>query len=107
MTCLECTAGFVPFVDTANTKPDAEIGVDDLFFAVCLCPLGQVWRNRRNEQSNVPPLWLVWCSQQGISADRVYMVEDVYSAAELEAAGLRRKPASISREAALLGKGKR
>jgi hypothetical protein len=34
------------------------------------------------------------------------MVEDVYNASELEAAGLTRQPAQLSREAALLANGR-
>jgi hypothetical protein len=104
--CDFCTDGFVPFVPLSNPKPDADVTKDDLHFAVCLCALGEVWRGRKNCGRKVAPLWAVWCAKHGVDYKRVCMVEDVYSASELEAAGLTRQPAQLSREAALLANGR-
>jgi hypothetical protein len=107
MTCDLCTDGFVPFVPSTNATPDGDITAADLYFAVCLCALGRAWRVRENCGRKVAPLWVAWCAKQGVSTDRVCMVEDVYSASELQAAGLTRQPANLSREAALMSRGRK
>lgn len=108
MSCLACDdRGLVPFVDRDNPKPNAAITVADLFFAVCLCAVGRTYRRRENEGRKVPPLSLVWCAREQVSPERICMIEDAYSADELKAAGLSVKPPSLSREAALLARGRK
>lgn len=109
MTCGACQGlGFWPFVDTANPKPDAEITVDDLLFAVCLCEAGLRWRRRENHGIKVDPLWVVWCAKEQVNPNRVCMIEDVMSPEQLQERGLTRpaQPTAVSREAALLAAGK-
>jgi hypothetical protein len=106
MTCDLCVDGFVPFLPSDSPIENAEVTAADLFFAVCLCQQGRAWRVRENCRRKVAPLWVAWCAKQKVSTDRVCMVEDVYSASDLEAAGLTRQPAQLSREAALLANGR-
>jgi hypothetical protein len=107
--CAACgDMGFVPFADVDNPTPDDAMTADDLRFAVCLCDTGATWRRRENEGRTVAPLWLVWCAKHRVSTERVCMVEDVFTAEELAAAGLTKAGLSmLSREAALLNASKR
>jgi hypothetical protein len=106
MTCDLCVDGFVAFLPSDSPLADADVTMADLFLAVCLCEQGRAYRVRENCRRKVAPLWVAWCARNGISPDRVCMVEDVYSASELEAAGLTRQPAQVSREAAMLARGR-
>lgn len=106
MTCDLCVDGFVAFVLADNTKSDAAIEAKDLFLAVCLCELGRAWRVRENCRRKVAPLWVAWCAKQGFDTDRVCMVEDVYTPAELAAVGLVKVPSEFGREKALLARGR-
>lgn len=107
MSCAVCQDGLIPFVPSGNPKADAEIGAADLCFAVCLCASGQAMWSRENHHRTVAPLWRAWCAKHQVEPSRVYMVEDVYTPAELSAAGLMGKPSELSREAALLAHGRK
>lgn len=76
-------------------------------FGVCLCDAGQAMRRTENEGRAVTPLWRVWCALHQVDPSRVSMLEDVFTADELTAVGLRKAPANISREAALLAAGRK
>lgn len=108
MTCQTCgDTGFWPYVDSDNPKPDEHVTGADLFVAVCLCEAGMAWRQRENHGRKVPPLWLVWCAQHQVSPNRVCLLEDVWTTAEMSAAGFSKPVAQISREAALLAADRR
>lgn len=101
MTCDHCVNGLRPLEWTDATPGDP---VD---VAVCLCDAGQEYRRATNEGRRTVPLWRVWCAVHQVDPSRVFLLEDVYSGAELEAAGLRKAPVSLSREAALLAAGRK
>lgn len=105
MSCDLCTDGFVPFVPKDHLKPVADTTAADLYFAVCLCPTGQVWRNRENNGRKVAPLWAVWCARNQVDYRRVVMLESVYTASELAEAGLGH-PEEQNRATALLARGR-
>lgn len=91
MSCLACEGiGVVPYVLESNPKPDAAIGVEDLFYALCRCPRGLELRDGWNGAGKPSPfgLWQLWAAQHGIDPARVGRVEDVFSQAELAAVGL-------------------
>lgn len=107
MTCATCQdTGFYPFVDAENTAPAEAITVADLHFAVCLCEVGQSLRRGENNGRRTVSLWRVWCAREQVDPSRVFLLEEVFSAEELAAAGLRRVAAPLSREAALLAAGR-
>jgi hypothetical protein len=109
MTCLACHGlGIVPFVGTANPKADATIEASDLLFAVCLCPPGMAYRNDRNHDKRVIPLWQAWCAKNRVEVNRVFLLEQVYDAAMLASVGLAPGvPGLADRRAALLAEGNR
>src|SRR5688572_16535396 len=76
-------------------------------FAVCLCGAGKAWRRAENNGHATVPLWHVWCAKWDVDPARVFLLEDVYTPAELAAVGLLSQPATVSPEAALLAAGKR
>lgn len=76
-------------------------------FAVCVCRAGDQWRNDDNNGRTVTPAWRVWCAREQVDPSRVFMLEDIYTAQELAAAGLSRQVADINREARLLASSRR
>jgi hypothetical protein len=108
MTCVECgDYGLIPYVAMDNPTPDDAITRDDLLFAVCLCEAGRRMRRNRNWAPTVP-LWQVWCAREQVNPERVSLVEHVYDAKTLKAAGLVPGVPSIAdRSSALLAAGKR
>lgn len=107
VTCPLCDGrGLYPFVEPSNPKPDSAITFADLWFAVCLCDAGQTYRLDMNCGRQVAPLWRVWCAIHQVDPNRVFLLEDVFTAEQIAAAGYvasRQKP---SREAALLAAGR-
>jgi hypothetical protein len=96
MTCSHCVNGLRPLEWT-----------DPLEIAVCLCPSGQVYRQATNNGRVVEALWQVWCAVHQVEPGRVYLMEQVWSAEELAAAGLRPAAAPANRAAALLAAGQK
>lgn len=102
MTCEHCVNGLRPLEWT-----DAKAG-DPVDIAVCLCEAGQAYRLGQNCGRRTVALWRVWCAAHQVDPSRVFMLEQVYSAAELAAVGLRTRDSGVaSRESALLAKGRR
>lgn len=107
--CEACQgAGLVPWVSKDNPKPNADISVKDMHYAVCLCEVGRTFRVATNNGRKVAPLWRVWCAREQVDPSRVFMLEDVYSAEELAAWGFQKAtPLQVDREAALQAAGKK
>jgi hypothetical protein len=104
MNCQACDGtGFWGFVDENNPKTDAQVTVDDLQFALCLCAAGMALRNTDNNGHKVPALWQVWCHRHQIAPSRVFRIEDVLTPERLASKGLTTQPV-MDREAALLAK---
>jgi hypothetical protein len=101
MTCDHCVNGLRP-LEWTDAKPG-----DPPEFAVCLCDAGQAYRRGVNNGRSAMPLWRVWCAQHRVDPSRVRLMEDVWTAEELAAVGLRNGPAPMSRAAALLAAGER
>jgi hypothetical protein len=70
-------------------------------FAVCLCHVGVEMRCTVNEGRETSPLWLVWCAQNQVDPERVFMVEDVLTADEMAERGLVNAPTD-TRQSTLL-----
>jgi hypothetical protein len=96
VTCEHCVNGLRPLEWT-----------DPLEVAVCLCQAGQAYRQATNNGHAAVPLWQVWCAQHQVEPERVRLMEQVWSAEELTAAGLRPAAAPANRAAALLAAGQR
>lgn len=103
MSCEHCVNGLRP-LEWTDAKPG-----DLPDFAVCLCPAGQAYRRGENEGRRTVALWRVWCAVHQVDPSRVRLIEDIWSAEELAAAGLTMLAAAgpASRAAALLAKGRR
>jgi hypothetical protein len=108
MNCRACHGlGIVPFVDVSIGKPDADVTADDLLFAICLCAPGKAYRNDRNSGHRVAPIWHVWCARNKVNTNRVFMLEQVYDAKQLQVVGLSPGiPTAVDRRAALLAVGR-
>jgi hypothetical protein len=86
--CWECEdTGLIPWVEFNNPKKNDDVTRDDVRYAVCICDAGQRQRENTNEGRKVIPQWRFWCAKHDVDPSRVSMVEDVYSAEELAAAG--------------------
>jgi hypothetical protein len=108
MSCNECDGlGLIPFALEDNPKSDAEMTVDDMHFAVCLCPMGMQFRIAENNGRRVSPQWVLWAYRNGVDVSRMALVENVFSPDRLAAAGFNRPAVPMNREAAMLAAGKR
>lgn len=58
-------------------------------FALCLCRIGETWRNARNNGRPTNPLWHTWAAQHQVPFDRIVTLEDYATAEELAAFGFR------------------
>ena len=78
-------------------------------FGVCLCEEGLRLRVDRNNGKTVAPMWMVWCAREQIAPSRMFLLEEVLTPSELTEKGLSRPlgPSVVTREAALLGVGKK
>ena len=76
-------------------------------YAVCVCEAGQAFRLADNNGRSVVPQWRLWCARWDVDPARVFMLEDIYTAQELAAAGLSRPVAGGGRESALLAAARR
>ena len=81
-------------------------------YAICVCGTGLSLRVDRNwKDTNVSPLWHVWCAREGISHDRIVFLEDVLTADEITERGIptcdpEPPPTTLSRDEVLLLAGK-
>lgn len=107
MICPLCDGrGLYPFVDTTNPTPADAITFADLLFAVCLCDEGQTYRQHTNCGRDVAPMYRIWCAIHDVHQDRVCLLEDVFTAEQIAAAGYEVSKQKPSREAALLAAGR-
>jgi hypothetical protein len=103
MTCVECDGhGLVPFLPFDSRVSVEEATMGDLGFAVCLCPSGQALRVSVNAKRRVAPQWVLWAARHSVDPSRVALLENVFSAEDVAAAGFSRPVAQMNREAALL-----
>lgn len=58
-------------------------------YALCLCPIGERWRNATNNGKPTNPAWHVFCSQNGIPFEHIVKLEDYATPDELAAFGFR------------------
>lgn len=97
MSCLSCgDKGIIrlPWTDAP----------DD--YAVCLCPAARWYRSDENAYRKTGYFgWQVWAYRNQVPPERVWLMEEVLSQAELAERGFG-KPAAVDREAALLAAGK-
>lgn len=77
MTCQACADRGIIRLRYRDESPDE--------FAVCACDAGQRLRTDRNTSHTVLPLWRIWCAREGITEERVVMVEDVLDDEQLAA----------------------
>jgi hypothetical protein len=108
MNCVECEdTGLIAYLPGESPKSLREVVTDDLHFAVCLCAVGKQLRLDTNKGRNVTPLWQVWCAKNQVDPARVQLVEYVFEAEDLEAAGWKVAPSTANREASMLAAGKK
>lgn len=107
MTCESCEdSGIVAYLPESSPKADSDVTTADMFYAVCLCDAGQRMRSEHNNGRKVSPLWLVWCYRNQVNPERVTMLENAFTPADLERAGFR-KPEQVDTAAAMLAIGKK
>lgn len=80
-------------------------------YAICICGTGLELRVDRNSKAGVYPLWHLWCAREGVSQDRVFLLEDVLTPEEIAARSIpaddpEPPPPVLSRDDALLQAGR-
>src|SRR4051812_23335808 len=101
MTCPICSDRGLLIQDWTDAPPD---------FAICCCPAAAWYRSDANAGKQTGYFgWQVWCAVQQVDPERVFRLEEIYSAAELAKVGLSvpGQGGTGSREAALLAAGRR
>ena len=95
--CPVCADRGIVRVNWEDAPPD---------FAICVCGTGLSLRVDRNYTHVTAPLWHLWCAREGISQERVFLLEDVLTPDELTARGIpAAEPSDETRETALLRAG--
>jgi hypothetical protein len=75
-------------------------------YALCLCKAGMDWRCATNHTRAVAPLWHIWAAQHQVPHEQIFLLEDVFTEADLRERGFGQPASSQSREAALLAAGR-
>lgn len=108
MNCYECDdLGLIAYLPTDSPKTVDTATAADMNYLVCLCEVGQKFRVDTNNGRKTNPQWHLWAATNHVALDRVALVEDVYDAAELKAAGLTVQAPTADREASMLAAGKK